>query len=112
MYNLLFSGQTAADNGSVLETILSFAPLIIIGIVFYFLLIRPQQKKDKEDKAMRENLEIGDEVVTAGGIIGIIVSIKDETVVIETGSGRSRIRVAKWAISQKISSNKEEDNQK
>ena len=112
MYNLLFSSQTAAGEGSVLETILSFAPLVIIGIVFYFLLIRPQQKKDKEDKIMRENLEIGDEVVTAGGIIGIVVSLKEDTVVVETGSGRSRIRIAKWAISQKISSNKEEDDQK
>ena len=112
MYNLLFSSSATAGEGSVWETILSFAPLLIVLVVFYFLLIRPQQKKDKEDKAMRENLEIGDEVVTAGGIIGIIVSIKDETVVVETGSGRSRIRVAKWAISQKISSDKEDENQK
>lgn len=112
MYNLLFSSSAAAGEGSIWETILSFAPLLLVLVVFYFLLIRPQQKKDKEDKAMRENLEIGDEVVTAGGIIGIITSIKDENVVVETGSGRSRIRVAKWAISQKISTDKEDENQK
>ena len=66
------------------------------------MLIRPQQKKDKEDKAMRENLDIGDEIVTAGGIIGRIVSIKDDTIVIETGSDRSKIRITKWAVSQNI----------
>ena len=61
-----------------------------------------QQKKDKEDKAMRENLDIGDEIVTAGGIIGRIVSIKDDTLVIETGSDRSKVRIAKWAVSQNL----------
>ena len=66
------------------------------------MLIRPQQKKDKEDKAMRENLDIGDEIVTAGGIIGRIVSIKDDTIVIETGSDRSKIRITKWAVSQNL----------
>ena len=64
------------------------------------MLIRPQQKKDKEDRAMRENLDIGDEVVTAGGIIGIVVKITEDTVVIETGSDRSKVRVKKWAIAE------------
>ena len=89
-------------NGDVLTSILSYAPLVLVIIAFYFLLIRPQQKKDKEDKAMRENLDIGDEIVTAGGIIGRIVSIKDDTIVIETGSDRSKIRITKWAVSQNI----------
>ena len=51
---------------------------------------------------MRENLDIGDEIVTAGGIIGRIVSIKDDTIVIETGSDRSKISITKWAVSQNI----------
>ncbi len=78
----------------------SIAWLVIILIVFYFLLIRPQRKKEKEDAAMREKLEVGDEVVTAGGIVGIIFSIKDDTVVVETGGDRSKIRVMKWAIAK------------
>ena len=99
---LLMSGEAAAESGSVMESILSFAPIVVVLIVFYFLLIRPQQKKDKEDRAMRENLEIGDEIVTAGGIIGLVVSIKEDTVVIETGSDRSKIRILKTAVSQNI----------
>ena len=99
---LLMSGEAAAESGSVMESILSFAPIVIVLIVFYFLLIRPQQKKDKEDRAMRENLEIGDEIVTIGGIVGLVVSIKEDTVVIETGSDRSKIRILKTAVSQNI----------
>ena len=92
-----------ATEGSIMDTIISFAPIVIVLIVFYFLLIRPQQKKDKEDRAMRENLDIGDEIITAGGIIGLVVSIKEDTVVIETGSDRSKIRILKSAVAQNIS---------
>ena len=99
---LLMSGEAAAESGSVMESILSFAPIVVVLIVFYFLLIRPQQKKDKEDRAMRENLEIGDEIVTIGGIVVLVVSIKADTVVIETGSDRSKIRILKTAVSQNI----------
>lgn len=103
VYQLLTTvTETASGNGDVLTSILSYAPLVLVIIAFYFLLIRPQQKKDKEDKAMRENLDIGDEIVTAGGIIGRIVSIKDDTIVIETGSDRSKIRITKWAVSQNL----------
>lgn len=91
-----------AEGGSLLESLISFLPIIAVAIVFYFVLIRPQQKKDKEDKAMRENLDIGDEIITAGGIIGLVVSIKEDTLVIETGSDRSKIRIAKWAVAQNI----------
>lgn len=102
-YQLLTTAaDTANGNGDLLTNIISYAPIVIILIAFYFLLIRPQQKKDKEDKAMRENLDIGDEVVTAGGIIGRVVSIKDDTLVIETGSDRSKIRITKWAVSQNL----------
>ncbi len=101
MLSLLGSADAAAE-GSILDTIISFAPIIVVVIVFYFMLIRPQQKKDKEDKAMRENLEIGDEIVTVGGIVGLVASIKDDTVVIETGSDRSKIRILKSAVSQNL----------
>ena len=97
---LLMSGEAAAEGGSIMDTIISFAPILIIVVVFYFMLIRPQQKKDKEDRAMRENLEIGDEIATIGGIVGNIVSIKEDTIVIETGSDRSKIRILTGAVAQ------------
>ena len=71
----------------------TFIPLILMFVVFYFILIRPQKKREKEVQKMRENIEIADEVVTIGGIIGRIVSIKDDTVVIETAGDLSLIHI-------------------
>ena len=102
MHYLLTAAGAAAGEGSIMESVMSFAPILVVIVVFYFMLIRPQQKKDKEDRAMRENLEIGDEIVTMGGIVGLVVSIKEDTVVIETGSDRSKIRIAKWAVAQNV----------
>ena len=77
VYQLLTTAAAATgESGDIWGSLLSYAPIVIVIIAFYFVLIRPQQKKDKEDKAMRENLDIGDEIVTAGGIIGRIVSQK------------------------------------
>lgn len=64
----------------------------------YFLTIRPQKKKEKEAEQLRANIDIGDEIVTIGGIIGTVVSIKDDFIVIETGGDRNKIRINKWAI--------------
>lgn len=103
VYQLLTTAAAATgESGDIWSSLLTYAPIVIVIIAFYFVLIRPQQKKDKEDKAMRENLDIGDEIITAGGIIGRIVSIKDDTLVIETGSDRSKIRITKWAVSQNL----------
>lgn len=73
-------------------------PFILLIAVFYFVLIRPQRKKDKEIQKMRNSIQVGDEVITAGGIVGIVVSIKEDTVVVETGGDRSKIRIKRWAI--------------
>ena len=69
--------------------------------IFYLLLIRPQQKREKKERIMRNSLEAGDHIVTIGGIIGIIVSMKEDSLVNETGSDRSKVRLARWAISGK-----------
>ena len=98
--NYLLTVADPAAEGGILESVISFAPIIVVLIVFYFMLIRPQQKKDKADRAMRENLEVGDEIVTIGGIVGNVVSIKEDTLVIETGSDRSKIRILKSAVGQ------------
>ncbi len=75
---------------------------VLVIVFFYFLIIRPQKTQEKKEKAMRDSLEVGDEVITNGGIVGIVFSIKDDTVVIETGSDRSKIRVMKWAIAKNL----------
>ena len=90
--------ETASASGSMWSSIIMMALIIL---VFWFFIIRPQRKKDKETAKMRSELQIGDEIVTIGGIIGIIVSMKEDSLVIETGSDRSKIRVTRWAISGK-----------
>ena len=84
--------------GSLLPMILIYA--VIIGLVYLFL-IRPNSKKKKEEAAMRNNLEIGDEITTIGGIVGRVVAIKDEedALIIETGSDRVKMKFKKWCIS-------------
>ncbi len=72
--------------------------LVAMFVIMYFITIRPQKKAEKEAAAMRNNLEIGDEVTTIGGIIGRIVSIKEETCVIETSRAGTKIRILKSAI--------------
>ena len=78
----------------------SFLPLILMVLVFYFLLIRPQRKKDKENKKMLENLKVGDEICTIGGIVGKIVRIKDEKIYVETGlkEDKSVLLMERWAV--------------
>ena len=85
--------------------------LVLLVVVFYFLLIRPQKKQEKEAAAMRNSLEIGDEVITIGGIIGQIVKIKGETVTIATGKDRTTLRFLRTAIREvtvKINAPKDE----
>lgn len=78
--------------------LLSLLPLVLIFVIMYFMLIRPQKKKEKEAQKMRNSLQLGDEVTTIGGIIGIVVSLKEDTVVIETAGERNKIRIKRWAI--------------
>jgi preprotein translocase subunit YajC len=76
--------------------------IMMVGllVVMYFFMIRPQKKQEKEQNAMRNNLAVGDEITTIGGIIGKVVSIKEETCVIETTHERTKIRILKSAISR------------
>lgn len=98
-----------ASNQDTTSMLVTFIPLVLIIVVFYFLLIRPQRKKDKEDAAMRNNIQVGDEIVTAGGIIGIVFSVKDDTLVVETGGDRSKIRIKKWAVSQNLTVHEQQE---
>ena len=94
--------MAASQSPSGMDMVITFIPLVLIIVFFYFFIIRPQRKQDKKDAQMRNELEIGDEVVTNGGIVGIVFSVKDDTVVIETGSDRAKIRVMKWAIAKNL----------
>ncbi len=93
-------------QGTEANPIVAFFPLILMFGVFYFLLIRPQQKKEKEKKALIQNLKKGDNVVTSGGILGTVVGVKDDIVVLKVGDGDTKIEFLKSAINNKIDSQK------
>jgi len=76
-------------------------PMILLLGVFYFLLIRPENKRKKELSQMRAELKVGDEVTTIGGVVGTICATKEQTFVVESGADRVRIEYAKWAVSTK-----------
>ena len=77
---------------------------LMIG-VFYFMLIRPENKRKKEAEQMRTNVKVGDRITTIGGIVGTVVSVKDDKFVIETGADQVRIEFLKWALSANDSAN-------
>ena len=83
--------------GSMLTMLI---PLGLMVLFFYFFLIRPEKKRNKEMQDMLNNIQVADEVVTNGGIIGRVVSVKEDTVLIETGSDRTKIRILKQAIAK------------
>ena len=72
--------------------------VVMIGI-FYFFMIRPENKKKKKLKEMREALAVGDTITTIGGIFGKVVSVSEEKITVETGEDRVRIQIARWAVS-------------
>ena len=77
---------------------IQFLPMILIFVIFYFMLIRPQRKKDKEAKKMLDNLKVGDRICTIGGIYGTIVRIKDQVLTIEVGDAKTQMMIARWAV--------------
>ena len=80
--------------------LLSFVPLILMFVIFYFLLIRPQQKRQKEQVKMVKNLKKGDRVVTTGGIIGTVHTLQDDYLVLKVGDQETKIEVLRSAVQE------------
>jgi len=78
--------------------------MLVLFVVFYFVLIRPQRQKDKQVQEMRKSLKVGDNIITIGGIQGRIVRIKDDVLVVQSGSDRTKLEFARWAISSVVDS--------
>ena len=93
------TGPNTPPGGGFLDMLGMFLPMILILVVFYFILIRPENKRKKEAEQMRNSLKVGDDITTIGGIVGTVVSVKDDKFVIETSADQVRIEFAKWALS-------------
>ncbi len=101
---------SVAQAGTMEQMLITFIPLVLMIIVFYFLLIRPEKKRAKKMKEMLDNLQVADEVVTTGGIIGRVLSVKEDTVLIETGGDRTRLRVLRSSIAENRTVHEEVDS--
>ena len=100
MYYFLEStaGTVQSADMAGANAVTTIVMLVAMIAVFYFFMYRPQKKQEKESNDMRNGLQVGDEITTIGGIIGKIISIKDETVVIETSNDKTKIRILKAAV--------------
>ncbi|MBR3795270.1 MAG: preprotein translocase subunit YajC [Clostridia bacterium] len=90
--------EEISGGAQIVVLLVQLLPMILIFAVFYFMLIRPQRKKDKEAKAMLDGLKVGDRICTIGGIYGTIVRIKDQVLTIEVGEAKTQMMIARWAV--------------
>ena len=96
LFFLTDAANQAEASGSLMGMLL---PMIAMIAIFYFLMIRPENKRKKEAEQMRSSMKNGDKITTIGGITGVVVDVKEDKFVIETGADRVRIEFAKWALS-------------
>ncbi len=82
----------------LIATLVSLWPIIVMLIVFYFFLVRPQKKRDKETKDMLNSLKVGDNITTIGGLCGKIVAIRDDVLTIEVGKDKVKLVYERWAV--------------
>ena len=83
------------------QNVMTIVMLVAMIAIFYFMLIRPENKRKKEAEKMRSELTVGDVITTIGGMVGTICAVKDSTIVIETGADRVRMEFTKWSVSGK-----------
>ena len=102
--NVYAAAQTGAQAGTTGSMFQFITMMVVLFAIMYFMIIRPQKKREKLTKEMLAGLIVGDKLVTIGGIYGKIVKIKDDTLILETGSegDKSYIKVARWAVKEVV----------
>ena len=96
MYFLTEGTAAAGSNTSMIFMLIGMFALM------YFMMIRPQKKRQKEEQEMRNAVEVGDEITTIGGICGKVVIVKEQHLIIETGADRTRMQITRWAVQQNV----------
>lgn len=100
-YEPIVAAAGSGAGGSMNPIFVVVYIVVILGFM-YFLLIRPQRKKTKEEKKLHDSIRVGDEIVTIGGIYGRIISLKEDTIVIESKSDHSKLTIARWALQSNL----------
>jgi|SRR5216117_3664079 len=105
---LLVGLVAKASTTTNTNPLVTFLPLILIGVVFYFLLIRPQQRRARAQRELIQSVDVGDEVVTIGGIYGTVRAVDDDAISVEVSPGTT-LRFVRSAIARKLSPDEEEE---
>ena len=102
------TASSASAEGDVWQMVITIGIWVLVIGAAYFLFIRPQKKKQQQEEELRNNIEIGDDITTIGGIVGRVIAVRDDddTFILETGSDKTRMRFKKWAISSVDRKNK------
>ena len=112
MITVFANGTQSAAQGTAQPSLLSsLLPIVLMIAIFYFLLIRPQKKREKETRRMLDEMRSGDEIITIGGIMGTVLNVKDDRVVIETGANKTRITFEKGAIKSVLTVHEDEEDE-
>lgn len=98
---LLETSTSASGKGSFQMIIL----MVLLFVGMYFLMIRPQKKQQKKEQEIRENTQVGDEITTIGGIVGKVVTVKEDSLIIETGADKNKMKITRWAIQTNVTAN-------
>lgn len=101
-YLMLLEASTSASGKGSFQMII-FMVLLFVGM--YFLMIRPQKKQQKKEQEIRENTQVGDEITTIGGIVGKVVTVKEDSLIIETGADKNKMKITRWAIQTNVTAN-------
>jgi len=104
-------GDAALENPGISSLVSTVIMIALFGLLMYFMIYRPQKKREREVNEMRNSLRVGDEISTTGGILGKILQIKEDFIVIETGNDRTKLKLAKWAIRAVEHREEEEDEE-
>lgn len=92
---MMFEGETVGTGGNLISLII---PMAMLAIVFYFFIYRPQKKQEKETANMRNSIEVGDVIVTTGGIVAMVVKVKEDMLLVESSGNRTKLQIQKWAV--------------
>lgn len=110
MQSITLTQGTSGTSTTASSTQYIILMVVLLGVM-YFLMIRPQKKRQKEEQEMRNALEIGDEIVTIGGIVGKVVTIRENDLVIETGADRNKMKIERWAINTNKTKNEQKQKE-
>jgi len=106
------TGAAAGTDGQKSSPVTMIVMMVVMLVVMYFIMIRPQKKKQQEEQKLRDSVQIGDEITTIGGINGRVVTVKEDSIVLETGADRTKMKIMRWGIQTNNTANERAESEK